>query len=504
MIQESPADHELTLALRDILQKSRGMPVEHLEAHLGRRGWDISRSQLSQHLRRHSTVFQARGTTQVEWLLRPGKAEPDYAARTFMDKTPPLRAWQQEALLRWHATERQGIVQAITGAGKTLIAISAIRDAAKEGVRSLVIVPTTPLVEQWEQALISNLPGIRVARQGGGAGKRWEAGSADVVVSTVQTAAKQPPIEDQAAQMLLVADEAHHYAAKTFRALVRAPFGLRLGLTATLQRQDDGDTAFLIPTLGPIVYELDYAAALAAGVVAAFDVMLHGVDMEPKERDDYRELNNRLERLIARIQSVTLQAVADVDLHGQIMSLAGRGGPGSEDAREYVRTLQELRDLMDSSPAKIDALEALAGEIEQARSVLVFTQTVELARAAARRLNALGVSTSTLTAEHSHAERQSALARFAMGSVKALIAPQLLDEGIDVPDANLAIVLSASRTRRQMVQRMGRVIRPKVDGGAARFVIIFGNDTREDPSQGAHLSFLEEVLPLAQSVTRRS
>jgi len=493
------ASQNLTRELSEILAKSRGMPTEHLHGHLGRRGFTITLAKLSQHLRSNSETFQSQGTTRPVWLLSPTARVTQYAARTFLDKTPPLREWQRAALNHWRAAQSRGIVQAITGAGKTLIAVTAIRDAAAQGIQSLVIVPTTPLISQWEQTLVDSLPGIRVARQGGGAGQRWTSEGADVVVSTVQTAAKHIPNKTTASTMLLVADEAHHYAAKTFRPLVRAPFAMSLGLTATLQRQDEADLSFLIPTLGPIVYQLDYAEALEAKVVAPFDVVLLGVDMDPQERADYQELASRIEALANRTRSAAFPNASDVDLHGQIVSLAGRGGPGIETAREYVRSLQELRDLLDSSPAKMDALETLLGDIHASHGTLLFTQSIELARAAAKKLNGLGVSTATLTAEHTHEERQNALTRFATGAIQVLIAPQLLDEGIDVPEADLAIVLSASRTRRQMVQRMGRVIRPKSHGGNATFVIIYGNNTREDPSNGAHFAFLDEVLPLART-----
>jgi superfamily II DNA or RNA helicase len=175
-----------------------------------------------------------------------------------------------------------------------------------------------------------------------------------------------------------------------------------------------------------------------------------------------------------------------------------------EDQWLPAETLDAMRELLDTSPAKMDALEMLSQRVKESHGTLVFTQTVALARAAARRLNSQGVTTATLTAEHSAEERRGALQRFASGQVMALIAPQLLDEGIDVPEADFAVVLSASRTRRQMVQRMGRVIRPKASGGRAKFAIIFGDETREDPAHGAHSAFLEEVLPLAGTVERRS
>jgi superfamily II DNA or RNA helicase len=95
------------------------------------------------------------------------------------------------------------------------------------------------------------------------------------------------------------------------------------------------------------------------------------------------------------------------------------------------------------------------------------------------------------------------MAGFKAGTLTALCAPEILDEGVDVPAADLAIILAASRSRRQMVQRMGRVMRRKPDGRHARIVNVYVEATNEDPATGAHELFLNEITPLATSVSAR-
>ena len=97
-------------------------------------------------------------------------------------------------------------------------------------------------------------------------------------------------------------------------------------------------------------------------------------------------------------------------------------------------------------------------------------------------------------------ERQHLLWQFRQGSLSLLCAPKVLDEGVDVPEADLGIILAASRTQRQMIQRMGRVLRRKPDGRLARFVIAYVAGNSEDPSEGAHGAFLEEVTEVADEV----
>jgi superfamily II DNA or RNA helicase len=103
--------------------------------------------------------------------------------------------------------------------------------------------------------------------------------------------------------------------------------------------------------------------------------------------------------------------------------------------------------------------------------------------------------------ELSASERRNVFESFSNGTVEAIVAPRLLDEGIDVPEADFAVILASSRTQRQMIQRMGRIIRPKSDGRVARFAITYILDTSEDPALGAHEAFLGEIIDVADDST---
>src|SRR5699024_7711227 len=98
-------------------------------------------------------------------------------------------------------------------------------------------------------------------------------------------------------------------------------------------------------------------------------------------------------------------------------------------------------------------------------------------------------------------ERRECLAALGNGSLKLLASPKLLDEGIDVPSVELGVVMTASRSRRQMIQRLGRVIRKKADGRTVDFVIVFAKDTAEDPASGAHDGFFDLVSEVATNQT---
>jgi RNA polymerase primary sigma factor len=131
---------------------------------------------------------------------------------------------------------------------------------------------------------------------------------------------------------------------------------------------------------------------------------------------------------------------------------------------------------------------------------LVFTETVASAERAARTIREGRVPALAYTNQVHRDERKRILTDFRTGAVRALAAPRVLDEGVDVPEADLGIILAASHSRRQMIQRMGRVIRPKADGRPANFVILYVRGTSEDPADGAHEAFLSEIIGVADDV----
>lgn len=129
---------------------------------------------------------------------------------------------------------------------------------------------------------------------------------------------------------------------------------------------------------------------------------------------------------------------------------------------------------------------------------LIFTETKESARRLAYIVDR-HTSAFPLTSDSSATERDETIRAFERGRLKALCAPRILDEGIDVPEAEFAMIVAASQTPRQMIQRMGRVIRLKKDGRAARIAILYVRGTGEDPARDGHFGFLEQIRPFAAS-----
>jgi len=144
-------------------------------------------------------------------------------------------------------------------------------------------------------------------------------------------------------------------------------------------------------------------------------------------------------------------------------------------------------------------LGSLAPAIKDAEGALVFTETVRAANHAINRLDP-HIAVELITGSTARGQRREILDDLRIRTLDAVAAPRVLDEGIDVPDANLGVVVSASRTRRQMIQRMGRILRRKRSGVAARFVIMFAKDTLEDPSNRFERDgFVDEIERISEA-----
>lgn len=415
-----------------------------------------------------------------------------------------LRDWQVEAFATWVERGCRGVVEAITGAGKTRLAFAAVRAALARGGRALVLVPTLDLQDQWIRGLREWVPNARVGRLGGG-------GNADlhtnhVVVATPHSASAVPVDLPSGAIGLLVADEAHRYGAPTWGAALRDQFAMRLALTATYERSDDGLVEVLGPYFGGVVHAYGYAEAARDGVIAPFRVGLVGTALDEHEQDAYDTHDARVRQLRGALLGqgwprnpldMIARAASVVAEHSG--TPPGRAGRELTDARAFLAALRARRDVAAQSAGKLDVVRLVAPALVDRRA-LVFTDTVDQAEHAAKVLADAGVAAEELHGGLTDKRRRIRMAQFRNGNLSCVVAPRVLDEGVDVPEAEVAVVLAAFRSRRQMVQRLGRVLRVKADGREAALLIAYATGTREDPANGAHDDFLKEVREVAREV----
>ena len=510
-----------------VLSAKGGLTASELASVLGTGVEEVSFALFSSHGR-----FRRDTGSPPRWWAgsSPRQATPtrSIAARPLRRRPSSLLglySWQVDALESWEKNGGRGVIEAVTGTGKTMVGVAAALDELARRGQVVVLVPAIELQRQWLAQLEAYLPALRSggqtdasacgnqARPGApspaalrlagsmGAGAADSLVSHDVLVAVVNSARAKDlrPIRQGG---LLVADECHRYGSAVNRLALDPRFGRRLGLSATYAREDNGNLAWLDPYFGGTCFRLGYERAVADGIVARFSVVLLGVQFSSSERAAYEELTKLMGALRARLvrECGVPEEPFDVFVRA-VAALADSNEAGAWPAREYRRTMLQRRRLLADTPVKDSALRKLAPALRGADRALVFTQSIGAAERTRVVLTGCGLRAAAMHSGLSTRARAEVLDLFATGGLDVLAAPRVLDEGVDVPAADLAVIIGASRSRRQMVQRMGRVLRKKADGRRARFVVVFVEETVEDPCSGAHETFLGEVVKVADGVT---
>lgn len=357
---------------------------------------------------------------------------------THLRLTP--RSYQREAVDSWLRAGGRGIVVLPTGAGKTVVAFDAI---AQLGVRTLVVVPTIELLRQWRAGIAEHLslPLESVGIVGGG-----ERHNGEITVITYDSAAMPRRRLDRYG--LLVFDEAHHLPAQSYHTIARkaaAPW--RLGLSATLERAD-GRHHELTELIGPLVYTRDAEELSAQKHIAAYRERRVYVDLTPEEEVRYEALMAEWRWYLATRRSQLGNGP------GMFAELIRRSGFDPE-ARRALRAHAEARLVALNATAKIGAIEEVLRR-HTGDKVIVFSEYVDMVDRISRALLLPAITYRTPPAE-----RRAILEGFRSGALTKLVTGRVLNEGVDVPDANVAIIASGSASMREYVQRLGRVLRPK-------------------------------------------
>jgi superfamily II DNA or RNA helicase len=349
------------------------------------------------------------------------------------------RSYQSEAVDAWLRSGARGLVELPTGSGKTVVAFDAI---ARLGVRTLIVVPTIELLRQWRAEVIARLgaPEAEVGIVGGG-----ERRTGPITVITYDSAAL--PRRRLAGYGLIVFDEAHHLPAASYRGIVaKAGAPWRLGLSATLRRAD-GLHADLESLVGPIIYTRTAEELSAARHIAAYREKRVFVDLTPEEEVRYAALLAEWRWYLATHRAM----LGDGDLFQALIQRSGYDPA----ARRALRAHHEARLIALNASAKIAEIERLL-QRHAGDKVIIFSEYTELVD----RISSM-LLLPAITYRTPPRERRAILDGFRAGELTKLVTGRVLNEGVDVPDANVAIVASGSASMREYVQRLGRVLRPK-------------------------------------------
>jgi len=370
--------------------------------------------------------------------------------------------YQVAALAAWDQADRRGSIVLPTGAGKTFVAIQAINRVNRS---TLVVAPTIDLLHQWYARLV-NAFACEVGVYYGGEKK--------VLPLTVTTyhSAGDLMAEQGNAFKLLIFDEVHHLPAPTWgEAALMAPAPFRLGLTATYpEDHEQTQGRWRVDDLvGPIVYT-KRIEDLVGHQLAHYRTQRLRIDLSPEERARYDAdyaiyigfvRSRQLQRSYGPAWLLELMRLSSIDTH----------------ARRAMLARQRLLQLLASCGGKFTALDGLLREYTTER-VLVFTEhNAMVYDIACRHL------VPAITHETNAAERKHILDGFQTGHYRVIVTSRVLNEGVDVPEAKVAIVLGGTSGAREYVQRLGRVLRKVENKQAVLFEVIARKTIEEGKAQ---------------------
>lgn len=364
--------------------------------------------------------------------------------------------YQSEALEAWEKNGKCGVVVLPTGAGKSYVAQLAM---ARSGRSALIVTPTLDLVAQWHLNL-ERAFGIPCGIIGGGTYDLKP-----ITVTTYDSAyIHMERIGNQFA--LLIFDEVHHLPTQTYAlGAIHAIAPYRLGLTATPERESELTYDQL---LGPIVYTQSIRA-LAGENLALYETVQYEVDLDPDERaqyDEYREcyLNFIRENRIR---------VGTPNGWTEFLRLSSRSPQG----RVALHAHRAQRAITQHCRAKMKLLDNLLAQHRNDRTIIFTADNATVYKLSREYL------IPAITHQSPVRERRAILDGFNSGEFPVVVTSKVLNEGVDIPAANIAIVLSGSGSVREHVQRLGRILRAAADKTAILYELVAKNTSEAFTSE---------------------
>lgn len=367
------------------------------------------------------------------------------------------RPYQTASIANWKQSERCGVIVLPTGAGKTHVATMAIEMCGRQ---TLVVVPTLDLMNQWYDLLVSTF-NAEIGLIGGGF---YEIGA--ITVTTYASAFRhQERLGNQFG--LIIFDECHHLPSEGYKYAAEfaiAPF--RLGLSATPDRADGGENE-LENLIGKTVYRLE-AQQLAGEFLADYTIEKIEVDLSNEERAAYQK-----ERQIYTDFRRKMNLPFGHEGWRMFLIQSAR----SEDGRRAMKAYRNYKKIALGTESKIHVLQDLLTRHKRDK-ILIFTAENEMVY---RISNDYLIP--AITHETNVKERKFWLDAFNKGDVLALATSKVLNEGVNIPDASVAIILSGSGSSREHIQRLGRILRKKEDKQAILYEVVTRDTTEEYTSQ---------------------
>ena len=361
-----------------------------------------------------------------------------------------LRDWQENAFPLWWKKKR-GIIKVVTGGGKTVFAIHCLTKYLEENQSNsiLIVVPSIALLDQWYESLSQSFSSKEIALNGGG--EQIEDVS-KICITTIDSLKNLIDKVDPE-NTLLIVDECHKIGTEKRGEMLTNNWHATLGLSATPERDYDDNFYIIIKKiLGDIIFDYDYIDAREDEVIVNFKLLYAYAAMTKDEEDKYKKFTKSIQRRAATI-----------------------GGNNMNDYPLKMLIFNRARMVKNSKNRIPFGVELL--QKHKRESWIVFTENKKQAKEFNTIINTKGYKSAIYNTDLDNAAREENLNNFKNGNLNVLVSCTALDEGFDMPEADGAMILSASSSKRQRIQRMGRVLRITANKENALIVTVYSSNT---------------------------
>ncbi|MHA1684230.1 MAG: DEAD/DEAH box helicase [Promethearchaeota archaeon] len=377
------------------------------------------------------------------------------------DFTP--REYQSKALSAWARENRNGVIVLPTGSGKSFLGIMAIQET---NLKTLIVVPTIELMKQWKDVLEEHVRHdidpedkgqntVTIGIFGGG-----EREIAPITVATYYSAYLYlPKLRDRFG--LLIFDEVHHLPGEKFKFIATGSVAPnRLGLTATL---DESEVIYPIiqDAVGNVVYRLAPSDLSGSKNLSPYVHEKIEVDLPENEMKQYestKEIYTSYMKKLPRSRNKFQQMIFNVNRDPEAFKAMGAFNKARAIAFNAGQKLVEIGNIFRK---------------HRDERILTFCEDISFVERISRTFLVPAITSNTPTAE-----RRAILDNFRSGTYRILASGKVLDEGVDVPEASVGIIVSGTGTPRQFIQRLGRILRP-MPGKTAFLYEIVSSGTSE-------------------------
>ena len=380
-----------------------------------------------------------------------------------------LRQWQEKAFPLWWAKKR-GIVKVVTGGGKTVFAIHCLTKYLEEQKDNsiFIVVPSIALLDQWYEGLQKTFGDKDISLNGGG--EHLE-NISKITISTIDSV-KNIIHKFNASNTLLIVDECHKIGTEKRGEILTNSWHATLGLSATPERDYDDNFYIIIKKiLGDIIFDYDYIDAREDEVIVNFKLLYAYAAMTKDEEEKYKKFTKSIQRRAATI-----------------------GGNNMNDYPLKMLIFNRARMVKNSKNRIPFGVELL--QKHKRDSWIVFTENKKQAKEFNKIINKKGYKSAIYNTDLDNAEREENLNNFKSGKLNVLVSCTALDEGFDMPEADGAMILSASSSKRQRIQRMGRVLRITANKENALIVTVYSSKTEFDKLREESNRYKLEGVPV--------